>query len=31
MQKSDVTNHRGLALALAKSVFNEGVAVVRHL
>ena len=27
MQKSDVTNHRGLALALAKSVFNEGVAL----
>ena len=27
MQKSDNTTHRGLALALAKSVFNEGVAL----
>ena len=27
MQKSDVSTHKGLALALAKSVFNEGVAL----
>jgi len=27
MQKSDNSTHRGLALALAKSVFNEGVAL----
>ena len=27
MQKSDTTTQRGLALALAKSVFNEGVAL----
>lgn len=27
MQKADITTQRGLALALAKSVFNEGVAL----
>jgi ribonucleotide reductase beta subunit family protein with ferritin-like domain len=27
MQKADVSNHKGLAIALAKSVFNEGVAL----
>ena len=27
MQKSDNSTHRGLALAVAKSVFNEGVAL----